>query len=96
MVLLGSGTQQGPLGCVCDREVPRQATMLTPQEVYALRARGMVRGGTIGAAIIGYGHDWYELDSVRFYSSEPARHKVVDLTVRGAGMFVSHAVRLGF
>lgn len=52
------------------------------QEVLALRARGMVRGGTIGAALIAYGHDWYELDAVRFYSSEPARHKVVDLTVR--------------
>jgi UDP-3-O-acyl-N-acetylglucosamine deacetylase len=52
------------------------------QEVFQLRSRGLIRGGTIDCAIIGYGHDWYELEPVRFYEDEPARHLVVDLTVR--------------
>ncbi len=52
------------------------------QEVFQLRSRGLIRAGTIDCAIIGYGHDWYELDPVRFYEDEPARHLVVDLTVR--------------
>ena len=54
------------------------------QEVYELRSRGLIKGGTIGAALIAYGSDWYEDGIVRFYDDEPARHKIVDLTVRGS------------
>ena len=52
------------------------------QEVYNLRSRGLIKGGTIGAALIAYGSDWYEDGMARFYEDEPARHKIVDLTVR--------------
>ena len=66
------------------RQAPQNPLLArrTTQEVYQLRARGLVRGGTVDSAIVGYGHDWYELAPVRFYEDEPARHLLVDLTVR--------------
>ena len=52
------------------------------QNVFELRARGLIKGGTVGAALIAYGHGWYEPDLLHFEADEPARHKIIDLTVR--------------
>ena len=52
------------------------------QNVFELRARGLIKGGTVGAALIAYGHGWYEPDILHFEADEPARHKIIDLTVR--------------
>lgn len=63
------------------------------QEVYELRSMGLIKGGTIGAALIAYGSDWYEESIVRFYDNEPARHRIVDLTVRsGASLQLPLAI----
>lgn len=36
----------------------------------------------MGVALIGYGWGWYEADIVHFEDDEPARHRIIDLTVR--------------
>ena len=36
----------------------------------------------MGAALVAYGHGWYEPDLLHFEADEPARHKIIDLTVR--------------
>ncbi|KAK9904226.1 hypothetical protein WJX75_007256 [Coccomyxa subellipsoidea] len=59
---------------------PARTFYTSLEEVYNLRSRGLIKGGTIGAALIAYGNDWYEEGIVRFYDDEPARHKIVDLT----------------
>lgn len=50
--------------------------------MFELRARGLIKGGTVGVALIGYGWGWYEADIVHFEDDEPARHRIIDLTVR--------------
>ena len=46
-----------------------------------MRQRGLVKGGTEGCAIIGFGDRWREPDKVRFFDDEPVRHKMLDLIV---------------
>jgi hypothetical protein len=36
----------------------------------------------VGVALIAYGWGWYEADIVHFEDDEPARHRIIDLTVR--------------
>ena len=36
----------------------------------------------MGVALIAYGWGWYEADIVHFEDDEPARHRIIDLTVR--------------
>lgn len=43
-----------------------------------MRQRGLVKGGTEGCAIIGFGDRWREPDQVRFFNDEPVRHKLLD------------------
>lgn len=50
--------------------------------MFELRARGLIKGGTVGVALIAYGWGWYEADVVHFEDDEPARHRIIDLTVR--------------
>lgn len=52
------------------------------QALQQLRSRGYVKGGTADCSIIGYGDRWYDPKQVRFFDDEPARHRLVDLTVR--------------
>ncbi|BDA45737.1 probable UDP-3-O-acyl-N-acetylglucosamine deacetylase 5, m [Coccomyxa sp. Obi] len=59
---------------------PARTFYTSLEEVYELRSRGLIKGGTIGAALIAYGSDWYEDGIARFYDDEPARHRIVDLT----------------
>lgn len=47
-----------------------------------MRQRGLVKGGTEGCAIVGFGNRWREPDQVRFFDDEPVRHKMLDLIVR--------------
>lgn len=54
---------------------------LCVQHVYQLRARGLIKGGTVEAALIAYGHGWYEPEILHFPEDEPSRHKIIDLTV---------------
>lgn len=46
-----------------------------------MRQMGLVKGGTEGCAIIGFGDRWREPDKVRFFDDEPVRHKMLDLIV---------------
>lgn len=46
-----------------------------------MRQRGLVKGGTEGSAIIGFGDRWREPDQVRFFNDEPVRHKMLDFIV---------------
>lgn len=54
----------------------------------------MIKGGTIDAALIAYGSEWYEEPAVRFQEDEPARHKIVDLTVRNQ-LILTHNASCG-
>ncbi len=44
---------------------------------------GLAMGGSRDCSVVGYGDRWYDPGMVRFFDDEPARHKMVDLTVRG-------------
>ena len=50
----------------------------------SMRQQGLVKGGTAGSAIVGYGDRWYEPQLVRFMDDEPVRHKMLDLIVSAA------------
>lgn len=52
------------------------------QHTYEMRARGLLKGGTVGVALIAHGWGWYEPDILHFEDDEPARRRIVDLTVR--------------
>ena len=51
------------------------------QHTYEMRARGLLRGGTVGVALIAHGWGWYEPDILHFEDDEPARRRIIDLTV---------------
>ena len=52
------------------------------QALTAMQAEGLLKGGSEGCSIVGYGDRWYNSDSVRFFDDEPIRHKLLDILVR--------------
>jgi len=52
------------------------------QALTAMQAEGLLKGGSEGCSIVGYGDRWYNSDSVRFFDDEPVRHKLLDILVR--------------
>jgi hypothetical protein len=62
--------------------------------VFNLRSKSLIKGGTIGSALVAYGYQWYEEQIVRFPVDEPARHKVLDLTVSPTAYSTRPCLRL--
>ena len=51
------------------------------QALTAMQGEGLLKGGSEGCSIVGYGDRWYNSDSVRFFDDEPVRHKLLDILV---------------
>jgi UDP-3-O-[3-hydroxymyristoyl] N-acetylglucosamine deacetylase len=52
------------------------------QALTTMQKEGLLKGGSEGCSIVGYGNRWYTADRVRFFDDEPVRHKLLDLLVR--------------
>ena len=69
------------LSCACSRGGKSSCEVFL-QALTAMQAAGLLKGGSEGCSIVGYGDRWYNSDSVRFFDDEPVRHKLLDFLVR--------------